>query len=151
MSFYNMQGRSDIVKALHQASELKSKYHDIFRSTVGVAFLGTPFQCSYKGLFTSAQLRIAVALFMGNEASDNLVQYLKADASGCRELDELVQRFRQMVADDKIRFPIICFYETQRTDFTNAINKLPLEFVNLLNDDNKRIVSNWFIWLCFHR
>jgi len=103
-----------------------------------VAFLGTPFQGSDEGYLSAAQLRIAVARSMGGETSDELVQYLKTDAS--RELDELVQRFCEMIRAKEFSFPIICFYETQWTDFTKVIKNLPLPFVKQLDVNMKGIL-----------
>lgn len=77
---------------------------------------------------------------MNDEASDELVDYLRNDASGRRELDELVQQFSEMVHKNRFEFSIVCFYETRRTDFTKVIKKLPPEFTQDLDGDEAGIV-----------
>jgi hypothetical protein len=136
----NISRRADIWKALHRALEVR-EYKGILRSTVGVAFLGTPFQGSHESFYTAAQLRIAVALQMGGEASVELVNYLRSDGEGVGQLDELVQRFCEMAADGELTFPMVCFYETQRTDFSKIVRDLPPEFAEQLDHDNTGIVS----------
>lgn len=78
---------------------------------------------------------------MGGETSHEMVNYLRTDAGGRRELDELVQRFCEMLEQDDFKIPMVCFYETQRTDFTKVISNLSPEFVKHLNGDCSGIVS----------
>ncbi|KAI0103226.1 ankyrin repeat-containing domain protein [Nemania sp. FL0031] len=124
-----------LAKALHRASGLNSKYQDILKSTVGAAFLGTPFQGGHPGVVTAAQMRIAVAMEMGFEASSQLVKYL--EAKGNDELDELVQTFCEMVNKPESRFPIICFYERHTMDFTAMMRDLSPEAKEELKKDSK--------------
>lgn len=79
---------------------------------------------------------------MEYETSNDLVRYLENEPSERGELDELVQRFCEMLAAEEFKFPIFCFYETQRTDFTKVIRNLPPEFLKLLDSDKKGIVSS---------
>ncbi|PVH68034.1 hypothetical protein DL98DRAFT_475129 [Cadophora sp. DSE1049] len=125
-----------LVKSLHRAREVP-EYQGILRSTVGVAFLGTPFRGSHESFYSATQLRAIVAIHMGREASSELIKYL--DARGA-ELDELVQRFCEMVEHHEFKFPIVCFYETQRTDFSKVVKELPIEFVKCLNSDSTGIL-----------
>jgi hypothetical protein len=81
---------------------------------------------------------------MGGETSKELVKYLKSDM-GRGELDELVQRFCEMNQYDKFKFPIVCFYETRRTDFVKVMGDLPNEFAKHLDSDNTGIVSLHFM------
>ncbi|KAJ8128592.1 hypothetical protein O1611_g5042 [Lasiodiplodia mahajangana] len=97
-----------VAKALQRASEGNSRYHDILHSTIGAVFLGTPFRGSENSLYSAADLRLAIALSTGAEFGGELVGY-------CRGLDDIVPRFTQMVSHDGFKFPIVCFYETQKT------------------------------------
>ncbi|KAI1739554.1 ARM repeat-containing protein [Xylaria scruposa] len=131
-----------LIKALHRAPEVR-EYKQMLTYTAGIVFLGTPFQGSDEAFFNATQLRIEVAVSMGGEASDKMVKYLKNSNNGKRELDELdelVQRFRQLVADEKFNFPMICFYETRRTDFKKVINKLSPGYVARLKGDESGIL-----------
>jgi hypothetical protein len=139
----NLSSRTKFWKALHRALEIR-EYQGILRSTVGVAFLGTPFQGSHACFYTAAQLRIAVAVHMGGEVSNELVRYLRNDAGGRGELDELIQRFCEMVENNELKFPMVCFYETLSTDFSKVIRNLPPEFADQLDSDNTGIVSLHF-------
>ncbi|PHH87967.1 hypothetical protein CDD83_8168 [Cordyceps sp. RAO-2017] len=132
--------------ALHRAREVR-EYQDILRSTVGIAFLGTPFQGSNEHFYTVTQLRIAVAIWMGGAASDELVKYLRNDASGRGQLDEVIQRFCEMIEDSEFKIAIVCFYETQPTDFTKVVCQLPPQFVKQLDNAYTGIVSFPSYWL----
>lgn len=125
-----------LVKALVQAAESHSKYQDILKSTVGIAFLGTPFQGTNDGFISAVQLRIAVALSMDDQASDELAKYLNTE-----ELNEVVLQFCEMVQHKNFKFPITCFYETKRTDFTKAIKKLSPEYKKWLDSNRGILVS----------
>ncbi|KAI0543567.1 ARM repeat-containing protein [Xylaria curta] len=131
-----------LIKALHRAREVP-KYEQMLKFTAGIVFLGTPFQGSDNNFYNATQLRIAVAESMGSEVSDKMVKYLKNSENGRRELDvldELVHRFRQLTAQKKFNFPMICFYETHRTDFRKVIKKLPPEYVARLEGDESGIL-----------
>ncbi|XP_044720024.1 ankyrin repeats (3 copies) domain-containing protein [Hirsutella rhossiliensis] len=95
---------------------------------------------SHESFFTATQLRVVVAIHMRGDSSSELVKYLGNDAGGRGELDEIVQRFCEMVEDKEFKFPMVCFYETQPTDFTTVIRKLPPEFIKCLGSDNKGIL-----------
>ncbi|RYP33044.1 hypothetical protein DL767_004955 [Monosporascus sp. MG133] len=117
-----------LAEALCRAAESGIKYRDVLKSTVGVAFLGTPFRGSHRGFYTAVQLRIAFAVSRGGEASNNLVKYLNSDANARGELDELVRLFTEMVYRKQFKFSIVCFYETLPTDFRAILRCLPPEF-----------------------
>jgi hypothetical protein len=146
--FRNKSSRTNFWKALHRALEVR-EYQGILKSTIGVAFLGTPFQGSHNCFYTATQLRVAVVIHIGGEVSNELVKYLKNDASGRGELDELVQRFCEIVQNDDLKFPMICFYETQRLDFSKVVRDLPPQFTKQLDSNNTGIVSLHFtsMWL----
>jgi hypothetical protein len=85
---------------------------------------------------------------MGGEVSNELVKYLRNDAGGRGELDELVQRFCEMLDNNELKFPMVCFYENQSTDFSKVVRNLPPEFTKQLDSDNTGIVSFHFttVW-----
>ncbi|GAW20848.1 hypothetical protein ANO14919_103600 [Xylariales sp. No.14919] len=128
-----------LIKALHRAQEAPD-YQDIFEFTVGAVFLGTPFQGSDQSFYNAAQVRINVALSAGGEVSKQMVEYLNNSDGERRELDELVQRFRELHRQKAYEFPMICFYETQETDFTKVIDKLSPEHVSSLGSKHKGIL-----------
>ncbi|KAM4068139.1 NB-ARC domain-containing protein [Hirsutella rhossiliensis] len=113
-----------LCRALHRASASHSPYQPILRATVGVAFLGTPFQGSHDGFLTATQLRLNVAAASGGETASELLKYLDKHDDQRRQLDDVVQQFCEMTSSDMFKFPIICFYETHRTDFRMAIRTL---------------------------
>ncbi|EFY98052.2 nacht nucleoside triphosphatase [Metarhizium robertsii ARSEF 23] len=127
-------------KALHRASEGHSKYQNILKSTVGIAFLGTPFQGSNKGFITSTQLRLNIAISSGGETADELVKYLNNNDSERKQLDEVVQQFCEMANSKMFKFPIICFYETRRTDFKKVLKELTPEFRKALGKHDTGIL-----------
>lgn len=98
--------------------------------TVGIVFLGTPFGGSWAAGNNAAQMRLAVARSAAEEQgiqyNKELITYLQlgsVDSPG--PLDQLVARFTEMVADDKFRIPIACFYETAHTQHGALLKKLP--------------------------
>ncbi|KAH7370292.1 armadillo-type protein [Rhexocercosporidium sp. MPI-PUGE-AT-0058] len=116
-----------LCKALHRSFERQSRYQNILDSTVGVAFLGTPFQGSHCGFLTATQLRLDIAISMGGETADELVKYLSNNEGERRQLDDVVQLFCEMVSNKSFSFPIRCFYETHKTDFKNVLKNLSSE------------------------
>lgn len=78
---------------------------------------------------------------MGGESSNELLKYLQNDASGRGELDELIQRFCEMVKRDQFKIPMVCFYENLPTDFTQVIKHLPSGYRKMLDSNNRGIVS----------
>ncbi|KAH8880627.1 hypothetical protein GQ53DRAFT_669415, partial [Thozetella sp. PMI_491] len=127
-----------LAKALHRAQEVP-EYRGILRSTVGIAFLGTPFRGAHESFCTANQLRISVAMQASGEASSDLIRYLQKDNGG-RELDESIQRFCEMVENEEYKFPMVCFYETQRTDFTKVLRHLPPQIIESLDSNHTGIV-----------
>ncbi|KAJ2986541.1 hypothetical protein NUW58_g4975 [Xylaria curta] len=125
-----------LLRAVDGFAPRANQNRDIFHSTVGVAFLGTPFQGSWNTGYTAAQLRLAVARESGFECSQELVEYIRG-ASGHRSLlDDLVQRFTEMIHDQAFKFDIVCFYETRHTNFSAILKKLPPEYVQEQIDPN---------------
>jgi hypothetical protein len=78
---------------------------------------------------------------MHDEVSDGLVDYLRKDDNGRKDLDELVQLFCEMISNNEFKFPMLCFYETRTTDFTKVLRKLPPEFAREVDSAKSGIVS----------
>lgn len=126
---------------MHRASSAYGRYQDILRATVAVAFFGTPFQGSHNGFFTAVQLRVAVAQVMCEEVSNNLIGYL-SDQDGTRhELDEVIQCFTELTYALRPNLQIVCFYETQETDFAKVLKNLPPAIRTYLGKKTTGIVS----------
>jgi hypothetical protein len=113
----------------------------MLKSTIGVAFIGTPFQGSHQGFFTATQLRLNIAISAGGETADELIKYLSNNNRERRQLDDVVQQFCEMVHNNRFKFPIRCFYETQRTDFKKVLGKLSPEYRKELGENDTGIVS----------
>lgn len=121
---------SNTLKALVRATDLYHERYDKFSEilfyTIGVAFLGTPFQGSWSAGYTAAHLRIAVAVETGREYSKELVEYLKKGSpSAPSPLDEVVQKFTELIAKKAFNLNVVCFYETRHTDFSAKLQSLP--------------------------
>lgn len=58
---------------------------------------------------------------MGAEANGYLIGYLLQKHN---EREEMVQRFCEMVDCEELRFEIVCFYETHRADYRNAMRQV---------------------------
>lgn len=135
--------QANIWKALQRASERSRRYPDILSSTCGVTFLGTPFQGSHECFSDAADLRVVTAMAMTEGQSPNLVKFLRRDHQG-EELDQLIQKFCEMVHHKDFNFPIACFYETLPTDFTKVKGYLPKSFTDCLGPKNQRIVGSLY-------
>lgn len=114
----------------------------MLKSTVGVAFMGTPFQGSHQGFVTATQLRLNIAISAGGETADELIKYLSSNNRDRGQLDDTVQLFCEMSTSNSFKFPIRCFYETQRTDFKKVLKKLPPEYIKQLGENHTGIVSS---------
>lgn len=109
--------------------------------TVGVAFLGTPFQGSWDLGYSVADLRIAVAIEAGHEYNRELMEYLRqGTAAAPSPLDALVQRFTEMIHHEDFKFGKVCFYETRHTDFSPYRKKLPKNYADRLDETGHGIV-----------
>jgi hypothetical protein len=133
------------LKALLRAAEpyhQRGEYGEILRLTVGVAFLGTPFCGSWDAGYKAAELRIAVAIATGGEYSKELPQYLRGGNSHQPSpLDEVADKFYEMVKHEAYKFDIVCVYETRHTNFSAKRRKLPKGYAEgELNADGHGIV-----------
>jgi len=115
------------------------KYTDIVRFTVGVAFLGTPFQGTHQFLYEFTLLRIAAAIDAGEESSQELAKYLQ-HGSERGTLDELVSKFCQLKDNPHYKFPVVCFFEELRTDFTSFLSRLPPGVAAKLDGQHSAVV-----------
>ncbi|RSL89781.1 hypothetical protein CEP51_001076 [Fusarium floridanum] len=129
-----------LAEALLLASDPFQNYQDIYHSTIGAIFLGTPFRGTHDGFFTAAELRVAVAIASGAETAKGLVAFLKSEPDERRYLDQLVERFYDMINNKKLGIPVVFFYETRETDFTKVIKKLPSKFVKTLDGKKRGIL-----------
>lgn len=102
-------------------------------STAGITFLGTPFQGTHETFGAAVDIRVLVALEAGGQGANKLVHYLRKEDGGHKELDELVQVFREMVNSRSV--PIVCFYERQRSDFRVLRERLPSDYNHLQLED----------------
>lgn len=133
------------LKALLRATDpytpRREQNAQILGSTVGLVFLGTPFQGSWGTGYTAAKLRLLVALLSGHKYSPRLVEYLQGGCGNRSLLDELGQRFSEMIRLKSLNFKIVCFYETKATNYGAMLKKLPSnweqdKFVKSLIDPN---------------
>jgi len=103
-------------KALNLASASRSEYHDIVASTVGIAFLGTPFRGTPAASATVVRTRLAS--IVGMTASDRLVRDLDGKSG---VFEDIVQTFSNLVHTWNSQIPIRCFYETLPTNVFRAV------------------------------
>ncbi|KAH6967166.1 hypothetical protein EDB82DRAFT_542181 [Fusarium venenatum] len=130
-----------LVRAADRYHPRGAKYRQILDFTVGVAFLGTPFSGSWETGYTVADLRVAVAIQSGSEYNRELMEYLR---QGTREspgpLDDLVQRFSEMIHHEDFKFGKVCFYETRHTNFSAYRKKLPEDYAARIDTNGHGIV-----------
>ncbi|RDW64629.1 hypothetical protein BP6252_10280 [Coleophoma cylindrospora] len=100
-----------LAQAIIRASEDKSPYESILRSTVGAVFLATPFRGSDAA--KEAQWQVVVGGIMGKQTSTELVDDLNQKD---RELRTLTQVFAEIAGRSSTRLSIHCFYETKSTE-----------------------------------
>ncbi|KAM3088293.1 hypothetical protein ACMFMG_002347 [Clarireedia jacksonii] len=134
-----------LAKALHRASEVNNQCQNILHATAGIVFLGTPFQGGHKGFYTAAEARIAVAMAAGADVNNELLKYMRDDATrgGRGELDEVVARFTELVAHADYKFPIECYYETEKTDLKGLVrdmDELPQWFLSSLDSNGRGVL-----------
>ncbi|KAJ4859587.1 NACHT domain-containing protein [Trichoderma breve] len=99
--------------ALHSAASKTSTYSYLRDATVGIVFLGTPFNGT--PMQRQAQWLIAYGNLRREETSSALVENLAAEETNAH-LKELVDDFAISVNSANFSIPIHCFYETQKTN-----------------------------------
>ncbi|KIL85180.1 ankyrin repeat protein [Fusarium avenaceum] len=134
-----------LAQALVRASERYHprglKYRQVLDFTIGVAFLGTPFLGSWDLGYSIADLRVAVAIESGGEYNRELMEYLRqGTAQSPGPLDDLVQRFSEMIHHKDFKFGKVCFYETRHTNFSAYRKKLPESYAARLDANGHGIV-----------
>lgn len=115
------------------------RYLNILRYTVGVAFLGTPFQGTDKFLHDLTLLRIAAAVEAGEESSTELARYLRHDKDR-EDLDELVTNFCKLRNNPKYELPVVCFCEQFPTNFQSFVGRLHPDIGKALGTKGSTVV-----------
>ncbi|RGP63215.1 ankyrin repeat [Fusarium longipes] len=130
-----------LVRATDRYHPRGPKYRQVLDFTVGVAFLGTPFLGSWETGYSVADLRVAVAVESGGEYNRELMEYLRQGTTEFPSpLDDLVQRFSEMVHHEDFKFGKVCFYETRHTNFSAYRKKLPKSYADQLDANGHGIV-----------
>ncbi|KAK3352633.1 hypothetical protein B0T25DRAFT_189556 [Lasiosphaeria hispida] len=105
-----------LAEAINRAAQEGSVYRRILLSTVGIAFLATPFRGSDAA--EQARWQVVVGGIMGKRASKRLISALdKSD----RELQKLTQSFAELARSDLVQLPLCCFYETKETEMLKRL------------------------------
>ncbi|CAH0057089.1 unnamed protein product [Clonostachys solani] len=112
-----------LLKAFSQAvaEDYQSPYSLIPLQTAGAIFMGTPFSGSHAILYETCNLRMRIGEHLGKDTSQYLVSLLKSDS---RELEEIVQDFRQLNSRPEFGFPVCCVYETRDADYSTSMGKV---------------------------
>lgn len=104
-------------------SAVNEDYQDIARLTVGVVFLGTPFQGTDENLRAVTMVRIRDAIESGRPSNEQLGRLLD-DKHDRTDLDELVSKFSELIKQPKHQFPVVCFCETEPTNLEKVWQRL---------------------------
>ncbi|KAL6792772.1 hypothetical protein J3E68DRAFT_407377 [Trichoderma sp. SZMC 28012] len=126
-----------IAKALHSAASKTSTYSYLRDATVGIVFLGTPFNGT--PMQRQAQWLIAYGNLRREETSHALVENLAAEETNAH-LKELVDNFAISVNSANFSIPIHCFYETQKTNL--AKKALPPSLARYMHFDRFIVDKN---------
>lgn len=119
------------MQASRSYNELRVERHKpILHAVVGAAFLGTPFRGSWDAGNAAAKIRVTIAESAakseGRQISRELIQYLRMGTTiEPGPLDQLVDEFTQLVADNQFQFPMTCFFETAPTKHQALIDRFP--------------------------
>ena len=124
------------MRATERHHPRKDQVRRIHESVVGLAFLGTPFNGSWTTGNKTAAMRVDVARQAaaeeGIQYSAELISYLtRSTVDGSNPLDEMVQRFHEMVADKDYNVSLACFYETRHTKHSASLSRVPRPKRNL--------------------
>jgi hypothetical protein len=101
-------------QALNSAAIEGSNYSFLWHATVGVVFLGTPFQGT--PAFRQAQWLIAYEGLMGEKTSELVIKDLDQRTG---VLNDLVQDFARSARMSHL--PIHCFFETRTTNLSKKV------------------------------
>lgn len=126
-----------IAKALHSAASKTSTYSYLRDATVGIVFLGTPFNGT--PMQRQAQWLIAYGNLRREDTSCALVENLAAEETNAH-LKELVDDFAISVNSANFSIPIHCFYETQKTNL--AKKALPSSLARYMHFDRFIVDKN---------
>ncbi|KAH6957864.1 hypothetical protein BKA56DRAFT_680749 [Ilyonectria sp. MPI-CAGE-AT-0026] len=119
-----------LVRATEQSHPRRERNQQMLNSVIGLTFLGTPFAASWEMGRKAAEMRLEAARLAaaeeGIQYSTELVSYLAPTTPDVPSpLNELVQRFGEMVAHSDFKIPVVCFYETRHTNFSAYKSRLP--------------------------
>ncbi|KKO98258.1 hypothetical protein THAR02_09642 [Trichoderma harzianum] len=126
-----------IAKALHSAASKTSTYSYLRDATVGIVFLGTPFNGT--PMQRQAQWLIAYGNLRREDTSCALIENLAAEETNAH-LKELVDNFAISVNSANFSIPIHCFYETQKTNL--AKKALPSSLAKYMHFDRFIVDKN---------
>ncbi|KAI0100211.1 hypothetical protein GGR51DRAFT_564237 [Nemania sp. FL0031] len=118
-----------VAKALTMSSapctdSTDGRYEHILRYTVGVAFLGTHFKETDTLLYDITLMRIVAARDARSESTEELAEYLR-NIKSRSYLKEMIGAFCYLKDSPKYKFPVVCFYETEKTDVKGLVRRLP--------------------------
>jgi hypothetical protein len=91
-------------QALTEARTDADRYHDIFESTVGIFFFGTPHRGSEKANYAAVLAKVATVVF--NKPESKVLTALKTNSD---DLMKLTSDFRFLVR----RYQVVSLHETQ--------------------------------------
>lgn len=101
-------------KALQNAAQSSNPHYELFRSTAGVVFLGTPLQGTRVARFET--WRVMIEGILGKDSSPSLVKDLSEKSENLRNL---TGNFAEIAVNNSLR--IHCFYETRKSTILRAI------------------------------
>ncbi|OAL53460.1 TPR-like protein [Pyrenochaeta sp. DS3sAY3a] len=124
-----------IAEAINRAATEGSVHRQLLFSTVGIAFLGTPFKGSDGD--QQAQWQVFVGGIMGQRTSPQLVEDLnKSD----KELKSIVESFAETARAESLQLDLCCFYETKETQVLRRF------LGNLLGSQAAAVISKHIVY-----
>ncbi|KAK4160059.1 ankyrin repeat domain-containing protein 17 [Cladorrhinum sp. PSN259] len=108
-----------ILKTLVDAHMERKRWPDIYDSTVGLVFLGTPFRGTHDSLPQGEVLKRAQELFTDSPVYEENLEILRAGGESLVDVVDMYSRIARQSAVPRVA----CFYEQKESDVSRIVEK----------------------------
>ncbi|KAK8121278.1 hypothetical protein PG999_005398 [Apiospora kogelbergensis] len=105
--------------------------------TVGIIFLGTPFHGTAEAHQNATELRLVLESAARNTTAAHLAEYVGKGEDAQATLHEVVADFSHLIRLERANISVICYHETQMTDYSSIASTLPESFRERLDKNNR--------------
>lgn len=132
----------NLLQALVTCSQAwQAENQPVLDYTVGIIFLGTPFHGTAETHQNATELRLVLESAARNTTAAHLAEYVGKGEDAQATLHEVVADFSHLIRLERANISVICYHETQMTDYSSIASTLPESFRERLDKNNRATVS----------